>query len=41
MTILNVKVGAKLMLSNNADVTDGLTNGTMGKVTDIVLEKKY
>ena len=33
---LKVKVGACVMLTNNIDVTDGLTNGAMGTVTNVL-----
>ena len=33
---VNVKVGARVMLTCNIDVSDGLTNGAMGTVTGIV-----
>ena len=34
--ILNVKVGAHVMLMTNIDVCDGLTNGVMGSVLGVV-----
>ena len=33
---LRLKVGAKVMLTTNVDVSDGLTNGTMGTVAHVV-----
>ena len=33
---LNVKVGARVMLTINIDVSDGLSNGAMGTVTDVI-----
>ena len=33
--VLDVKVGARVMLTTNINVRDGLTNGAMGTVTDI------
>ena len=35
---LSLKVGARVMITKNIDVSDGLTNGAMGTVTDIVLD---
>jgi len=36
---LKVKVGARVMLTNNLDVPDGLTNGAFGTITCIVTNK--
>ena len=33
---VNVKIGMRVMLTCNIDVSDGLTNGTMGTITGIV-----
>ena len=33
---LKIKIGARVMMTNNVDVTDGLTNGAMGMVTNII-----
>ena len=33
-----MKVGARVMLTTNIDVSDGLTNGTMGTVKYIITE---
>ena len=33
---VNVKIGARVMLTCNIDISDGLTNGAMGTVTGIV-----
>ena len=35
---LNLKVGARVMLTYNIDTVDGLTNGTMGHVVDYIYE---
>ena len=37
--ILSLKVGARVMITKDINVSDGLTNGVMGTVTDIVLDK--
>ena len=37
--ILKLKKGACVMLTNNIDVTDGLTNGAMGTVTGILVNE--
>ena len=36
---LTVKIHARVMITTNIDVTDGLTNGAMGTVTNVVIEK--
>ena len=36
LKVLNIKIGAHVMLTNNIDVTDGLTNGAMGTVTKVI-----
>ena len=38
--VLNVKVGARVMLTTNIDVSDGLTNGAMGTVTGVYTANK-
>ena len=38
--ILSVKVNAKLMITTNIDVNDGLTNGAMGTVTNVVIDER-
>ena len=35
---LSLKIGARVMITKNINVSDGLTNGAMGTVTDIVLD---
>ena len=37
--ILVVKVGARVILTTNIDVSDGLTNGAMGTVTNVVKDQ--
>ena len=36
--ILTVKINARVMITTNIDVTDGLTNGAMGTVTNVVID---
>ena len=36
LSVLNVKVGACVMLTTNIDVCDGLTNGVMGTVSGVI-----
>ena len=36
--LVNIKVGAWVMLTTNIDVSDGLTNGAMGTVVGVVLK---
>ena len=38
--ILTVKINARVMITTNIDVTDGLTNGAMGTVTNVVIDKR-
>ena len=37
--ILTVKIIARVMITTNIDVTDGLTNGAMGTVTNVVIDE--
>ena len=37
--ILNVKYGARIMVTTNIDVSDGLTNGATGTICDIVMHE--
>ena len=38
--ILTVKVNARVMITTNIDVNDGLTNGAMGTVTNVVIDER-
>ena len=38
--ILTVKINAKVMITTNIDVNDGLTNGAMGTVTSVVIDER-
>ena len=38
--ILTVKINARVMITTNINVTDGLTNGAMGTVTNVVIDEK-
>ena len=35
---LHIKEGAKVMITTNIDVSDGLTNGAMGSITNVVVD---
>ena len=37
--VLTVKINARVMITTNIDVTDGLTNGAMGTVTNVVIKQ--
>ena len=37
--LFNVKVGAQVMITTNIDVGDGLTNGAMGTVSTVILNR--
>ena len=38
--ILTVKINARVMITTNIDVTDGLTNGAMGTVTNVIIDDR-
>ena len=38
--ILTVKMNARVMITTNIDVTDGLTDGAMGTVTNVVINDR-
>ena len=38
--VLTVKINVRVMITTNIDVTDGLTNGAMGTVTNVVIGEK-
>ena len=37
--VLTVKMNARVMITTNIDVTDGLTNDAMGTVTNVVIDQ--
>ena len=37
--VLTVKINARVMITTNIDVTDGLTNGAMSTVTNVVIDE--
>ena len=37
--VSTVKINARVMITTNTDVTDGLTNGAMGTVTNAVIDQ--
>ena len=38
--VLTVKIHARVMITTNFDVSDGLTNGAMGTVTNVVIDER-
>ena len=38
--ILTVNINARVMITTNIDVSDGLTNGAMGTVTNVVIDER-
>ena len=40
LKVLNVKVGARVTVTTNIDVTDGLTNGAIDSVTNVLTIQK-
>ena len=37
--VLTVKINARVMITTNIDVTEGLTNGAVGTVTNVVIDQ--
>ena len=37
--VVTVKINARVMITTNIDITDGLTNGAMGTVTNVVIDQ--
>ena len=37
--VLTVKINARVMITMNIDVADGLTNGAIGTVTNVVIDQ--
>ena len=37
--VLTVKIDARVMITTNIDVTDGLTNGAMDTVTNVLIDQ--
>ena len=38
--VLTIKINARVMMTTNIDVNDGLTHGAMGTVTNVVIDQK-
>ena len=38
-TVLTIKIHARVMITTNIDVADGLTNGAMGTVTNVIIDQ--
>ena len=38
--VLTVNINARVMITTNIDETDGLTNGAMGTVTNVVIDER-
>ena len=38
--VLTVNINARIMITTNIDVTDELTNGAMGTVTNVVIDER-
>ena len=37
--VLSIKIDARVMITMNIDVADGLTNGAMGTVTNVIIDQ--
>ena len=37
--VLTIKINARVMITMNIDVADGLTNGAMGTVTNVIIDQ--
>ena len=38
--VLTIKINARVMTTMNIDVADGLTNGAMGTVTNVIIDNR-
>ena len=38
--VLQLKIGAKIRLTTNINVSDGLTNGAMGSISNIIIDEQ-